>query len=108
METLPPEAYLATSIILLAIGLYCVVSKRNMIKTVIGIEIMTIAVNMVFLSLGWMRLYPAHVVDMLAQVFVITSIVIGGVVAAVALSLVVNAYRHYGTLDLKKLRRLRW
>jgi len=26
----------------------------------------------------------------------------------VALTLVINVYRHYGTLDLKKIRRLRW
>ncbi|MHC1628027.1 MAG: NADH-quinone oxidoreductase subunit K [Candidatus Nezhaarchaeales archaeon] len=108
MEVLPPQAYFATSIILLVIGIYCIVSKRNMIKTVIGIEIITMAVNMVFLSLGWMRTYPAQLIDPLAQAFVIISIVIGGAIAAVALSLVTNAYRHYKTLDLKKLRRLRW
>lgn len=108
MNFMPPQAYFVTSIILLAIGIYCLVSKRNMIKTVIGIEIVTIAVNTAFLSLGWLRTYPASFVDPLAQAFVIISIVIGGVVAALALSLVVNAYRHYKTLDLKKLRRLRW
>jgi len=108
MEVLPPQAYFATSIILLVIGIYCIISKRNMIKTVIGIEIITIAVNMVFLSLGWMRTYPAPLIDPLAQSFVIMSIVIGGAIAALALSLVTNAYRHYKTLDLKKLRRLRW
>ena len=108
MELLPPQAYLATSIILLIIGIYCIVSKRNMIKTVIGIEIVTMAVNMVFLSLSWMRSYPAQFVDTLAQAFVIMSIVIGGTIAALALSLVTNAYRHYKTLDLKRLRRLRW
>ncbi|MDI9619567.1 MAG: NADH-quinone oxidoreductase subunit K [Candidatus Nezhaarchaeota archaeon] len=108
VETLAPQAYFVTSVILIAIGLYCVVSKRNMIKTVIGIEMITIAVNMVFLSLGWMRTYPLGIVDPLAQAFVVISIVIGGAIAALALSLVVNAYRHYKTLDLKKLRRLRW
>ncbi|MEM4576598.1 MAG: NADH-quinone oxidoreductase subunit K [Candidatus Nezhaarchaeales archaeon] len=108
MEYLPPQAYFATSIILLAIGVYCLASKRNMIKTVIGIEIMTIAVNTAFISLGWMRMYPANIIDPLAQTFVIISIVIGGAIAALALSLVINAYRHFKTLDLKKLRRLRW
>ncbi|MEM0217473.1 MAG: NADH-quinone oxidoreductase subunit K [Candidatus Nezhaarchaeales archaeon] len=108
MEYLPPQSYLALSLILLAIGFYCLVSKRNMIKTVIGLEIVTIAVNTAFMSLGWMRTYPANFIDPLAQTFVIISIAIGGIVAALALSLVVNAHRHYKTLDLKKLRRLRW
>ncbi|MEM0083236.1 MAG: NADH-quinone oxidoreductase subunit K [Candidatus Nezhaarchaeales archaeon] len=108
MEYLPPQSYLVLSMILLAIGIYCLVSKRNMIKTVIGLEIVTIAVNTAFMSLGWMRTYPANFMDPLAQAFVIISIAIGGVIAALALSLVVNAYQHYKTLDLKKLRRLRW
>jgi len=107
-----PQVYLAFSMILLAIGVYCLVSKRNMIKTVIGIEIVTIAVNTALLSLSWARvatILPARVaVEPLAEALVIISIVIGGVIAALALSLVVNAYRHYKTLDLKKLRRLRW
>jgi multicomponent Na+:H+ antiporter subunit C len=37
-----------------------------------------------------------------------TSIVIGAAVAALALSLVIYAYRHYGSIDLRRLRRLRW
>jgi len=36
------------------------------------------------------------------------SIVIGGCVIAVGLSLVVNAYRHFKTMDVRKLRRLKW
>ncbi|MCS7139937.1 MAG: NADH-quinone oxidoreductase subunit K [Candidatus Nezhaarchaeota archaeon] len=108
MEPLPPQAYFVTSIVLLTIGMYCIVSKRNMMKTVIGIEIATMAVNMAFLSLSWMRTYPVQLIDPLAQAFVVMSIVIGGAIAALALSLVVNAHHHYRTLDLKKLRRLRW
>jgi len=112
MALTSPQMYLAFSIALLAIGVYCLVSKRNMIKTVIGIEIVTIAVNTTLLSLSWARvaaILPAKVaVEPLAEALVIISIVIGGAVAALALSLVVNAYRHYKTLDLKKLRRLRW
>jgi multisubunit Na+/H+ antiporter MnhC subunit len=43
----------------------------------------------------------------MVQVFVILSICVGGAVAAVALSLIVRAYRHYGTLDVREFRRLR-
>jgi multicomponent Na+:H+ antiporter subunit C len=38
----------------------------------------------------------------------LTSIVIGAAIAALALVFVIYAYRHYGSIDLKKLRRLRW
>jgi multicomponent Na+:H+ antiporter subunit C len=114
MELMSPQTYMVFSIILFVIGVCCLVSQRNMIKTVIGIEIATIAVNTALLSLGLMRAEALGLtsqgptVEPLAQVLAIISMVIGGLVAALALSLVVDAYRHYGTLDLKKLRRLRW
>ncbi|MBS7655489.1 NADH-quinone oxidoreductase subunit K [Candidatus Bathyarchaeota archaeon] len=98
------QTYMACSFILTAVGLYTIISMRNMIRTIIGIEIITIAVNLNFLALGSRNGF----VDSLAQSIVFISTVIGAAVAAIALSLIINVYRHYGTLDLKKLRRLRW
>ncbi len=75
-----------------------------MIRTVIGLEIITSAVNLNILAMG----AKGGRVDPLAQSMALTSIVIGAAIAALALSLVIYAYRHYGSIDLKKLRRLRW
>jgi len=75
-----------------------------MIRTVIGLEIITSAVNLNILAMG----SKGGRVDPLAQSMALTSIVIGAVIAALALSLVIYAYKHYGSIDLKKLRRLRW
>jgi len=36
------------------------------------------------------------------------SIVFAGCITAIALTIVTYAYRHYGTLDVRKLKRLRW
>jgi len=47
-------------------------------------------------------------VDALAQSMAVISMTIGACVAAVALALVVNVFRHYQTTDVRKLRRLRW
>jgi multicomponent Na+:H+ antiporter subunit C len=98
------QLYLITAFLLIMIGIYCIMAKRNMIKTIIGIEIITSGVNLNFLGLG----YRQGIIDSLAQAIVITSIVIGACIAGVALSILINAYRHYGTLDLKKLSRLKW
>lgn len=86
------------------LGVYSIASRRNMIRSVIGLEIVTVAVNLNFIAFG----SRMGQVDSLAQSIVFTLIVIGASVAAVALSIVINAYRHYGTLDLRKLSRLRW
>ena len=98
------QLYFTTAAIIVVIGIYCVIYSRNMIKTIIGIEIITAAVNLNFLALG----SKAGAVDSLAQSIVFTSIVIGAAVAAIALSLIIQVFRHYRTTDLRKLRRLRW
>ena len=96
--------YLTTSILLIILGFYCISSKRNMIKTIIGIEIITSAINLNFITLG----FSTYGVDYFAQSIVIISISIAACIAAIALSLILNVYRHYGSIDLRKLRRLRW
>ncbi len=101
--------YLIASLILYLMGIYTLASNRNMIKLVIGIEILVAAVNLNFLALaaftsGQGVLGP---VDPLAQTFVVLSICVGGAIAAVALALIRNAFNHYGTLDVRELRRLR-
>jgi NADH:ubiquinone oxidoreductase subunit K len=48
------------------------------------------------------------VVDPVGQSIVFMSIVTGGCVVAVGLALIVNAYKHFKTVDSRELRRLRW
>ena len=96
--------YLGAAAGLYVIGLYTLASNRNMIKTVVAIEILIDAVHLNFIAFA---ATPTGGVDPIAHVIVITSIVIGGSIAALALALIINAYRHYGTIDIKKLRKLR-
>ncbi len=98
--------YLTTALILYMIGMYCLAVKRNMIKLIIGIEILTSAANLNFIALSAYG-KPGEV-DPLGHTFVIMSIVVGACVVAVALTIAVNAYRHYKTLDVRELRKLRW
>lgn len=76
-----------------------------MIRLILGMELMVNAANFSFIvfSSKWI----AGHVDPLAHSFVIISIGLVGSVTAVALTIVVYAYRHYGTLDVRELRRLR-
>ncbi|OYT28694.1 MAG: hypothetical protein B6U95_03650 [Thermofilum sp. ex4484_82] len=97
--------YANIAIVLILVGLYCIASKRNLLKIIIGIEIITVGVNLNILTMG---LHKADYVDPLAQEMTIISIAIGAAVAAIALSILINVYRHYKTLDTRKLRRLRW
>ena len=97
--------YIALAFALYVIGLYCLATKRNMIKLVMGIEILINAANLNFIVFSAYR--EPGFIDPFAHSMVIISTALAGCISAVALTIVVYAYRHYGTLDARKLRRLR-
>ncbi|MGA2573668.1 MAG: NADH-quinone oxidoreductase subunit K [Candidatus Methanomethylicaceae archaeon] len=96
--------YFAFVFALWAIGIYCLATKRNMIRLIFGLEIMINAADFSFISLA--TGIPGFV-DPLAHSIVIVSIGLAGAVSAVAITLVVYAYRQYGTLDVRELKHLR-
>jgi len=98
--------YLAGAIALYVIGMYCLASKRNMIRLVIGVEILMNAAHLTFIAFSAYR--TTGYIDPLGHAIVIMSIVFSGCISAVALTIVTYAYKHYGTLDVQKLKRLRW
>ncbi|MDI3501904.1 MAG: multicomponent Na+:H+ antiporter subunit [Archaeoglobi archaeon] len=106
------------AISLFALGLGTVIWKNNLIKILIGLDIMESAVHLFLVSLGyrtggtapiWTGISSEETVFVLPipQALTLTSIVIGLATLAMALSITVNVYRHYGTLDIREIRRLR-
>ncbi|NPD88024.1 MAG: NADH-quinone oxidoreductase subunit NuoK [Asgard group archaeon] len=96
---------LILGIILFCVGLYALLGKRNVIKILMGIEIMTIAVNVVFIALG------ANITNgtftRFAQIFPLLSIAIGAAVLAVGLAIVINNYRHAKSVDSDEMATLK-
>ena len=90
-------------IVLLALaGVYCVVATRNLIRVLIGMELMTKAATLLIVVGGWISGKMA-----LAQALVINLIVVEVVVIAVAAGLVVSLFRKNGSLDTRELRNLK-
>ncbi|RLG04570.1 MAG: hypothetical protein DRN54_00680 [Thaumarchaeota archaeon] len=102
------ELYFAGSLLLIVVGVYTLASKRNLVRMVIGLELITLGVNLTIATMGIRMVDGAVSIDALAQSMVAISIAIAAAIAALALSLAINIYRHYGTFDVRKLRRLRW
>jgi NADH:ubiquinone oxidoreductase subunit K len=94
--------YLAGAAALYVIGMYCLATKRNMIRLIIAIELLTNAANLNFIA------FSIYQPPVLGQSVVVISIALGACVVAVALTIVIYAYRHYKTLDVRELKRLRW
>jgi multicomponent Na+:H+ antiporter subunit C len=103
------------AVILFCIGLYTVIVRRNIIKKLIGLNIMETAVFFFYISLGYLDkgIAPIHVngadpsrmVNPLPQALILTGIVVAVSVTALALSLVILLYRQFGTLDVDHLMR---
>jgi multicomponent Na+:H+ antiporter subunit C len=116
--------YLA-AVALFCIGLYAVLTRRNMIKMVMGLSMMEAATYLFMLSLAYRAgstapvlvspppgktsqdLVAGNVADPVLQNFCLTAVVIGVAVTAVFLSVVVRIAQHYRTLDAAKVRELR-
>ncbi|NPA75711.1 MAG: cation:proton antiporter subunit C [Euryarchaeota archaeon] len=104
-----------TVIIVMFFGFYAMVFRRNLIKVVIGLDLVESAVNLFLVSLGYVKggvapIYTSapstHMVLPTPQALTLTSIVIGVATTAMLLSFCMVIYKHYGTLDTRKVRRL--
>lgn len=107
-----PLVYLA-AILLIAMGLYTVLFKRNLIKIAMGVSLLASGANLFFVSLGYREGAIAPIFTLAAstkmvlpmpQAAVLTSIVISVAISALILSFAINYYKHYGTLDASKGR----
>ena len=108
------------AILLVLVGTYALLIKENLIKKIIGLVVFTNGIHLFLISLGYrapgiapiiqdINLYQfAQVaVDPLPQAMVLTSIVISFSITAVALSLIIMAYRSFKTIDSRKIRGLK-
>ncbi|MGE5558653.1 MAG: sodium:proton antiporter [Bacillota bacterium] len=103
--------------ILFLVGLYGVIAKKNLVKIIIGLGIMSYAVNLFFILIGYRHdaVYPilekgrhaARMVDPLPQALILTSIVVELAVTALLVALAVRIYEKYKTFDITKIRRLK-
>lgn len=102
------------SFLLVLIGVYCVLSSRDLIKIIFGLSISGYGVNLLFVQLGYVRgasapVPPlgATVTDPLLQAFVLTAIVIEFGLTMFMLSLAMRVFGATGDTDMGTLRRLR-
>ena len=98
-------------------GLYGVLTKRNIIKIVIGLSIMEFSIFLFMALVGYVNNGDAPIlvngkeqsvfVDPLPQAMVLTAIVIGLATTAMMLAIAIKIYRKYGTFDVRKINQLK-
>ena len=89
-------------VLLLGIGLYTLLVSRNLLRMLIGFEIMAKGVTLAIVSAGYFNGKLA-----LAQTLAITAIVVEVVFIAIALAIVMLIQRKKGSLDVRKLTNLK-
>jgi multisubunit Na+/H+ antiporter MnhC subunit len=109
--------FFAACIVLFLIGLYAVVTKKNLIKIAIGFSIMEYAVNLFFALIGFKKgglppiitnlSAPKNFVDPVPQALVLTAIVIGLCTTALLLALALRLYQRYKTFDITEIKKLK-
>ena len=94
----PLSWYLVVAAALFCIGLYGVLSRRNAIGILMGVELMLNAVNVNLIAF-W-RYVEAVRATMTGQVFAIIVITVAAAEAAVGLALIIAIYRTRRTVDV--------
>lgn len=99
---IPLSHFMVISAALFCIGLYAVLTKKNAIQILIGIELMINAAILNFVAFGrYDKLNGA------GQLFALFAIVLAAAGVAVALAIILNVYRQYKTIDPGRIDNLK-
>ena len=99
------------SVSLLLIGLYAMIARRNLIKKIMGLNILSTSVFLFLISVAYkeggappIRVPGIEVyVNPLPHALVLTGIVVALALTSFALALTIKIYKEYRTLDSDKL-----
>ncbi len=117
LEGLVENYFYFASIIIFSIGAHIMLTHSNMIKKIMGMNIMETAVFLLVVSIGYVEggsapIVPAGgesvtFVNPLPSALILTGIVVGVSLTAFALSLVIELYKYYGTTDSDEIMEIR-
>jgi NADH-quinone oxidoreductase subunit K len=98
----PLEAYLIFSALLFIIGLYGVLTRTNAIVVLMCVEIMLNAANVNFIA------FASYSGSVEGQAFALFSIGIAAAEVAIGLAIFLALFQKRGTIELDRIKLLRW
>lgn len=102
MATVGLQHFLVVALVLFCLGLFCVLTRRNAIGILMGVELILNAANLNFLAFSR---YGTGQHD--GQVFAIFVIMLAAAEAAIGLALVLAIYRRFRDIDVTDLTALK-
>ena len=94
--------YLFVSVVLFSLGLFGVITRRNGVAVLMGIELILNAANLNFLAFA--RFGGMNMADHVYALFVI---VLAAAEAAVALAIIINIFNNYNTINVDEVSGLK-
>jgi len=90
------NSYLVIAAILFSMGIYGIITRKNAVAILMGIELILNSANINFIAFN--RFNGLNNLD--GHVFAIFVIVLAAAEAAVALAIVINLFKHIGSVDV--------
>ncbi len=94
--------YLLVSALLFSLGLYAVLTRRNAIMILMGIELVLNAASLNFVAFSR---YSVGTID--GQVVSVFIIILAAAEAAIALAIVLNIYQNFNTVNVDEINTLK-
>ena len=97
------QIYLMVSSILFTLGIYAVITRKNAVAILMGIELILNSANINFIAFNRFGYFES--LD--GQVFSIFVIVLAAAEAAVALAIIINLFKNIGTVNVDEATELK-
>jgi|TARA_B100001750_G_scaffold188741_2_gene158465 NADH-quinone oxidoreductase subunit K len=96
------NSYLLVSAVLFSLGLYGVVTRRNGVAVLMGVELILNAANLNFLAFA-----RFGGMNMAGHVYALFVIVLAAAEAAVALAIIINIFNNFNTINVDEVSELK-
>lgn len=96
------NSFLIVSLIVFVLGLYCVLTRRNAIGILLGVELILNSANINYLAFAR---YSAGGYD--GQIFALFVIMLAAAEAVIGLAIVLGIYQTFHTIDVEATETLR-
>ncbi len=102
MENIGLNHFLIISVLLFSMGIFGVITRRNAVMVLMGVELILNAANINFIAFSKFGNFGYN-----GQVMALFIIVLAAAEAAIALAIVLNIYKTFSTVNVDEIDRLK-
>lgn len=104
MAGIPLEYFLIVSTIMFFVGIYGFITRKNLITILMSVELILNSVNINFVAFN-RYLFPNNLEGHFFTLFIIA---VAASEAAVVIAIIINIYRHYTSIDVENVEKMKY